>query len=79
MLENLRRVDYTILVPLTETEPENRLSPKCRNFVKNDFFACEKSHAHLQYAYNNCEKFQTDCLRTLGGVVYTNLLPNIEA
>ena len=24
---------------------------------------------------NICEKFQTDCLKTLGGVDYTNLLP----
>ena len=37
------------------------------------------SHAHLQYAYNICEKFQIDCMKTLGGVDYTNLLPNIEA
>ena len=32
-----------------------------------------------QYAYNICAKFQIDCLNTLGGVDYTNLLPNIEA
>ena len=39
-----------------------------------------KSHMHyLQYAYNICEKFQIDCLKTMGGVDYTNLLPNIEA
>ena len=58
---------------------ENCLSPKCRNFVKNDFLACEKTHADLQYAYSICAKFQIDCLKTLGGVDYTNLLPNIEA
>ena len=39
-LKTLRGVDYTILLPLNETEPENRLSPKCRNFVKNNFLAC---------------------------------------
>ena len=39
----------------------------------------DQSHAHLQYAYNICAKFQIDCLKTLGGVDYTNLLPNIEA
>ena len=67
-LKTLRGVDYTILLPLTETYPENHRSPKYRNFVKNDF----------QYAYNICAKFQTYCLKTLGGVDYTNLLPNIE-
>ena len=49
------------------------------------------SHAYLQYAYNICAKFQTDCLKTLGeadyttdclktlgGANYTNLLPNVE-
>ena len=78
-LKTLRGVDYTILLPLTETQPENRLSQKCCNFVKNYFRACLKSHAHFQYANNICEKFQIDCLKTLGGVDYTNLLPNIEA
>ena len=37
------------------------------------------SHAHFQYANNICAKFQIDCLKTLGEVDYTNLLPNIEA
>ena len=32
-----------------------------RNFVKDDFLACLKSHAHLPFAYNICAKFQTDC------------------
>ena len=39
----------------------------------------EKSHAHPQYAYNICAKFQIDCLKTLIGIDYTNLLPRIEA
>ena len=30
-------------------------------------------------AKSHIEKFQFDCLKTLGGVDYTNLLPNIEA
>ena len=39
-----------------------------------------KSHMHIfRYAYNICAEFQIDCLKTLGGVDYTNLLPNIEA
>ena len=42
-------------------------------------FLPAKSHAHLQYAYNIYKKFQTDCLKTLGGVDFTNLLPPIEA
>ena len=43
------------------------------------FLPAKKPHAHLVYAYNICEKFQIDYLKTLGGVDYTNLLPNIEA
>ena len=78
-LKTLRGVDYTIVLPLTETKPKNRLSPKCRNFVKNNLLACLKSHAHFQYANNTCAKFQIDSLKTLGGVDYTNLLFNIEA
>lgn len=35
--------------------------------------------AHLQYAYNIGTKFQTDCLETLVGVDYTNLLPYTKA
>ena len=43
-------------------------------------FLPAKSHMHiLQYASNICEKFQIDCLKILGGVDYTNLLPHIEA
>ena len=30
------------------------------------------SHAHLQYAYNTCAKFQIDCFKTLEEVDYTN-------
>ena len=37
--------------------------------VKNYFLACKNSHAHLQYVYNICAKFQIDCLKTLGGVI----------
>ena len=36
-------------------------------------------YARLQYAYNICAKFRIDCLKTLGGVDHTNLLPHIEA
>ena len=78
-LKTLGGVDYTNLLPNIEAQPENCPSPKCCNFVKNYFLACLKSHAHLQYAYNICKVFQIDCLKTLGGVDYTNLLPHIEA
>ena len=37
------------------------------------------SHMHIFNMLNICEKFQIDCLETLGEVDYTNLLPNIEA
>ena len=37
------------------------------------------SYVHLQYASNICAKIQIDCLKTLRGVDYTNLLPHTEA
>ena len=45
---------------------------------KNIFSICKVSQAHLQYAYNICTKFQIDCLKTLGGVEYANLLPMLK-
>ena len=39
-------------------------------------FVCKKKpHAHLEYAFNSCAKFQNECLKTLRGVDYTILLP----
>ena len=38
----------------------------------------KKTHAHLQYAFNSCAKFQNECLKTLKGVDYTILLPLTE-
>ena len=35
-------------------------------------------HIFNMHAYNICEKLQIDCLKTLGGVDYTNWLPQIE-
>ena len=64
-LKTLGEVDYTNLLPHIEALPQNRLRRKCRNFVKNYFLACKKSHTHLQYAYNICVKSQIDCVRTL--------------
>ena len=51
------------------------LSPKCRNFVKNYFFACKNSHAHLQYIHNKFAWFQNDPLKTVRVVDYTNSIP----
>ena len=51
-------------------------SPKCRNFVKNYFFPCKNSHAHLQYIHNKCAWFQNDPLKTVRGVDYTNSIPH---
>ena len=45
-LKTLRGVDYTILLPLNETLPENRLSLKFRNFVKMIFLPA-KRHMHI--------------------------------
>ena len=42
---------------------------KIVSFVKDYFFVCPNSHAHFQYAYHICAKFQTDCLKTLGGLI----------
>ena len=50
-------------------------SQNCSNFVKNYIFCVQKTHAHLQYAFNSCAKFQNECLKTLRGVDYTILLP----
>ena len=49
----------------------------CTNFVKIIFFV-QKTHAHLQYAFNNCAKFQNEYLKTLRRVDYTILLPLTE-
>ena len=58
-----------------EAKPENGLSPKCHNFVKNYFFLCKNSHAHLQYIHNKYAWFQNDPLKTVRGVDYTNSIP----
>ena len=64
-LKTLRGVDYTSFYLL--------LKPKLLIvYVKNYFIASKKWHAYLQYAYNICAKFQTECLKTQGGVDYTN-------
>ena len=51
------------------------LSRKCRNFIKNYFFVCKNSHAHLQYIPNKYAWFQNDPLKTVRGVDYTNSIP----
>ena len=51
------------------------LSRKYSNFVKNYFFLCKNSHAHLQYIHNKCAWFQNDPLKTVRGVDYTNSIP----
>ena len=54
---------------------KNCLSPKCHNFVKNYFFGCKNSHAHLQCIHNKYAWFQNDPLKTVRGVDYTNSIP----
>ena len=63
---------------ILETNVWNVKVQNYSNFVKNYIFVCKKTHAQLQYAFNSCAKFQNECLKTLRGVDYTNLLPNIE-
>ena len=41
------------------------------NFVKKIFFIMKKAYACLQYVCNNCVKFQTACLKTVGKIDYT--------
>ena len=48
---------------------------KCHNFVKNFFFVCKISHAHLQYIHNKYAWFQNDPSKTVRGVDYTNSIP----
>ena len=62
---------------ILETNVRN-VSQNCSNFVKNYIFVCKKTHAHLQYAFNSCAKFQNKCLKTLRGVDYAILLPPTE-
>ena len=59
-LKTLRRVDYTILLPLTETQPQNFLSQKCRNFVKK-YFLLAKSHMHIF----NMLKASAQCFKSI--------------
>ena len=49
---------------------------KLQQFCKKLFFCVQKktTHAHLQYAFNSCAKFQNECLKTLRGVDYKILL-----
>ena len=70
--ELIKQTCYPILKPNLKIEKK-----KYRNFVKNDFLACQKSYAHLHYSYNICAKFQIDCWQSLGGVDYTKLLPYV--
>ena len=44
---------------------------KLQFFVKNYIFVCKIKHAHLQYAFNSCAKFQNECLKILRAVDYT--------
>ena len=53
---------------------------KCRNFVKNYFFNCKNSHAHLQYIHNKCawsqnDPLKTDPLKTVRWIDYTISIP----
>ena len=41
---------------------------KLQLFCQKLYFCVQKTHAHLQYDFNSCVKFQIDCLKTLGGV-----------
>ena len=51
---------------------------KLTGILSKIIFLCAKKHAHLQYAFNSCAKFQNECLKTLRGVDYTILLPLTE-
>ena len=77
-LKTLGEVDYTNLLPHIEALTENPLGPKCRNLAKI-IFLLAKNHMHIFIKFITfCAKFQIDCLKTLGGVDYTNLLPYVE-
>ena len=56
----------------------NCLSRKCCNFVKNNFCISTVT-CTFSVCFLHCAKFQTACLKTLGGVDYTNFLPHIKA
>ena len=60
--------------PAIVYQPEiaNFQSKKCCNFVKM-IFSLKKRGTDLQYSCNIYAKFQIDCLKSVGGVDYTNL------
>ena len=61
--------------PMLKANLKIALSRKCRNFVKNYFFLCKNSQAHLQYIHNKYAWFQNDPLKTVREVDYTNSTP----
>ena len=40
--------------------------------LSNIIFSSAKIHMHIFKSYNNFARFQIDCLKSLGGVDYTN-------
>ena len=61
--------------PMLKADLKIVLSRKCPNFVKNYFFVCKNSHAHLQYIHNKNARLQNDPLKTVRRVDYTNSIP----
>ena len=43
------------------------------------FFPAKKLHAHLQHAYNICEKFQIDCLKLWEELITQTCYPTLKA
>ena len=71
---------FTLFYPFSSLSPSlwETARYRLKYCLKGPLDPKQPTNQHLQYAYNICAKFQIDCLKTLGGVDYTNWLPHIE-
>ena len=74
-LKTVGEVDYTNSIPYNAKICLKWLSSKGRNSVKINSRSNKNPHAHLKYVPNMYAKFETDPLKTVGGVDYTNSIP----
>ena len=74
-LKTVGGIGYTNSIPYNATISLKRLSSKGRNSVKINSSSIKNLHAQLQYVHNMYTKCETDPLKTVGGVDYTNSIP----
>ena len=74
-LKTVRGVDYTNFIPYNAKSCLKWLSSKGCNSVKINFSSTKSPHAHFQYVQNRYARFQKDSFKTVGGIDYTNSIP----